>query len=266
MTANFSFNRLLQLVGKQWVENRRLYIISVLALTGILGICFVLWIIFEGSRHEESTTYIFGITGLFITGTVYASTTYNMLNAKDTGIYWISFPASHLEKFLVTLFFNLIVFVVVYALIFFGLKFISEAYIQYAIDHKIDSVTYNQVQWSQNKGFAKTVVFLANAFFPIQAAFLLGAVSFKRFSFIITVVITTGFLLFYGWVSYKFAAGAFGKGTSFDFFTLRIFGDKSYKEYEINSVLKTAIEIFVRYLIAPFLWLITWYKLKEKQI
>ena len=43
MTANFSFKRTFQLINKQWGENRRMYLMSVLALLGLLGIVFGFW-------------------------------------------------------------------------------------------------------------------------------------------------------------------------------------------------------------------------------
>ncbi|MCH5600361.1 hypothetical protein [Niabella ginsengisoli] len=119
MTANFSFSRLGKLIVKQWVENRRLYLMSTLALLGLLGIVFLIWVATNGRRYDEDSLLITGMFGLFITGAVFASTTFSMLGSKDKGIYWISFPASHAEKLLANLFFNVIVFTLVYVCCFF---------------------------------------------------------------------------------------------------------------------------------------------------
>lgn len=265
--SNFSFKRTGQLIKKQWVENGRLYSMSALALTGILGVGFVLWLSMSGTRYEESSTYVFGLIGLFITGAIFASTTYNMLNAKDTGIYWISFPASHLEKFLVTLFFNVVVFTVVYAALFFALKFASEAYISYLVKNGDRLYSYEKIVWSHSEEITKVIPVFCYAFFVIQAAFLLGSVSFKRFSFIITTVVIIGVLFLLGWYTFKIGKTAFNDEYNFNPFRVHSrYENGVYKEYELNASLKTVIELFLKYLLAPFLWLITWFKLKEKQL
>src|SRR5690606_37850777 len=124
----------------------------------------------------------------------FASTTYSMLNAKDTGIYWISFPASHFEKLLVTLFYNVIVFTTVYVVIFFILKWISEAYIGYLIENGEKLYSYRKVDWFRNEEFTKAFPVFCYAFFGLQAVYILGSASFKKFSFIITTVLVAAFL------------------------------------------------------------------------
>lgn len=240
---------------------------SVLALTGMLAITFVFWLGMSGTHFNESSTYVFGLIGLFITGAIFASTTYNMLNAKDTGIYWISFPASHLEKFLATLFFNVVVFTLVYTLLFFVLKSVSEAYINYLIKHSERLYSYEKIAWSRNAEITKMIPLFCYAFFIVQAAFLLGSASFKRFSFIITTIIVTGIIFLLGWYTFKIGKTAFGDGANFKLFTVRTnYENATYKEYELSGFLKTFIEIFLKYLLVPFLWLLTWFKLKEKEI
>lgn len=265
--SNFSFKRTGQLIKKQWVENRRLYSMSVLALTGILGVTFVLWLSMSGTSYNEESAYIFGLIGLFITGAIFASTTYNMLNAKDTGIYWISFPASHLEKFLVTLFFNVVVFTVVYTALFFVLKFISEAYINYLIENGQRLYSYRRIDWSRSDGFSEAIPVFCYVFFVVQAAFLLGSISFKRFSFIITTIVIIGILFLLGWYAFKIGKIAFGNEYDFNPFRVQShYENGAYKEYELNASLKACVELFLKFLLAPFLWLVTWFKLKEKQL
>ena len=106
---------------------------STLALLGLLGIVFLIWVATNGRRYDEDSLLITGVFGLFMTGAIFASTTFNMLGSKDKGIYWISFPASHTEKLLVNLFFNVIVFTLVYVCCFFLLKTLVEAYINFLI-------------------------------------------------------------------------------------------------------------------------------------
>lgn len=268
MTANFSFKRTFQLINKQWGENRRMYLMSVLALLGLLGIVFGFWAANGGPRYNEEAAYIIGLFGLFITGAIFASTAFNMLGSKDKGIYWISFPASHLEKFLATWFFNFLIFSVVYLVCFLLLKTGVESYIQALTDKDPGKYAYKRVNWNDKDGINAALPYFISAFFAVQAAFLLGSVAFKRFSFIITIVIIAAFLFLFIYYVSKIANNALAN-YNWNLFSLRdpyIRGEETYKEYTLSPVIKESIQFFLKFLIAPFLWLITWVKLKEKQI
>ncbi|MGN7784509.1 hypothetical protein ACTJIJ_08280 [Niabella sp. 22666] len=261
MTANFSFKRLFLLITKQWIENRRLYLMSALALMGILGAAFALWLLMAGTRYEETSMYIMGMIGLFITGAIFASTSFNMLNSKDTGIYWISFPASHLEKFLVTIFLNVVVFTGVYMSCFYLLKFLAEIYIE------TRSMSYAKVNWSLSQEFTKAIPVFFSFFFVVQAAFLLGSASFKRFSFIRTIILLMALIFIYGWVSFKVAEMSFPRGFSFNLTRLTTMHENNvYKEYLLPGYIKAPVELFFKFFFAPCIWMITWFKLREKEI
>lgn len=268
MTANFSLKRTTQLIAKQWVENRRMYLMSVLALVGLLGIVFVFWAINGGSRYSEEPLYIIGLFGLFITGSIFASTTFNMLGSKDKGIYWISFPASHLEKFLATLFFNVIVFSVVYLLCFLLLKTLAESYIHVLIDKDPSKYGYKKINWNNENGIGAAIPYFISAFFAVQAAFILGSAAFKRFAFIITIVLIATFLFLFIYYVSKVTTNSF-PGYNFELFSLTEHSERgkdTYKEYQLSPVIKESVLFFLKFLITPALWLITWVKLKEKQI
>ncbi len=248
MTANFSFKRLAQLIAKQWIENRRMYWMSALALLGLLGIVFTIWAVNGGKQYNEEVPYVIGLFGLFITGGVFASTAFNMLGTKDKGIYWISFPASHLEKFLAVLFFNLIVFSLVYLLCFSLLKMLAESYIQVLIDKYPGEYSYRKINWSRDENFSVVLLNFIYAFFAVQAVFLLGSVAFKRFSFIITIVLIAAFIFSFIFYITKIAK-AF-PDHNFDLFTVserHTWGPGTYKEYVISPFLKKVCSYFLNF-------------------
>jgi hypothetical protein len=109
MSSTFSISRLGKLIVKQLFENSRLYIFSVLALFGLLSLVFAFWISATGPHFYEVGAYIIFLFGLFITGSVFASMSFNMLGSKDKGIYWLGIPATHLEKLICTIFYSTIV-------------------------------------------------------------------------------------------------------------------------------------------------------------
>lgn len=240
---------------------------SVLALMGLLGILFALWAGVGGNHYNEAVIYVFGLIGLFITGGIFASTSFTMLNAKDTGIYWISFPASHLEKFLVALFFNVIMFSATYFLCFELLKFLAEQYVEGLVKAYPLKYSYLKLDWLEKDGPRQAIPVFVCAFFSMQAAFLLGSIWFKRFSFIITTVIIAIAIFFTIFYLIKLSQGMLPDGYRYGVTNVTTDdGNGIYKLYEMNAGLKKSIEIFFKYLLTPFLWLITWYKLKEKEI
>lgn len=265
---NFSFNRLMQLIKKQGSEDRKMYVLSSIALFGILGVVFAFWIFGGGNTYREETLYLLGILGLFITGGIFASTSFASLNNKEKGVFSLAFPASHLEKLLTTLFFNVIVFTVVYALCFFLLKFIAEAAIAARIANN-DSYRYVKANWIKKGSLAKSIPILIYAFFALQSLFILGSIIFKRFAFVITAIIII--VLFFSWLffSNKLMGTLYGR-EEYNFLFSEIRKPEpslsSYKVYELPASLQIVLGLILKYLLAPFFWLVTYFKLKEKQI
>ncbi|GAB3006968.1 hypothetical protein GCM10027051_03220 [Niabella terrae] len=268
MTTNFSFKRLLQLTAKHWAEHRRFYLMSTLALLGLLAIVFAIWLLTDGTHYEESNLYGVGLFGLFIIGAIFASNAFSMLGTKDKAIYWISFPASHLEKLLVVLFFNVIVFSLIYIVCFYLLKTLAMTYVDLMISREPHRFSLNPMDWTRPNGFGQVLPYFLYAFFGLQAAYLLGAASFKRFSFIITTIMVALLIFLVAYYTHKIYSSGF-KGYNFNIFELSenysTAGDEGRKVYTIPGYLKSSILFFLQFLIAPLLWLVTWFKLKEKQ-
>src|SRR5258706_9653837 len=111
MNQAFSFNRWLLLIGKHWSENRKKYLLALLAITGIILIWFVFNIMMERYRPMGTGTQ-FGTyyAGLFIVGCLYASTLFSELSSKSKGINYLSLPASQLEKTLCALLYGVVIF------------------------------------------------------------------------------------------------------------------------------------------------------------
>src|SRR5689334_11586661 len=120
MNQAFSFSRWLLLVEKHWSENRKKYLLALVAITGILLIWFLFNIVMEAYRPMDAGIQIgtyFG--GLFIVGCLYASTLFSDLSSKSKGINYLSLPASQLEKTLCALFYGVVVFFIAYTVIFY---------------------------------------------------------------------------------------------------------------------------------------------------
>ena len=154
MRSSFSFSRLLQLIRKQGIENGRLYLLSSLALVGLLALVFAFWISTTSPDYHEEIMYVIFLFGLFIAGSIFASMTFNMLGNKDQGVYWLGFPASHLEKLICSIFYTTIVFSMVYVASFFLVKTAAVAVVKAIIVTHPDYHWY-PLDWNNTNNFFK---------------------------------------------------------------------------------------------------------------
>ena len=268
MTTTFSFPRLLQLIRKQWFENSRLYIFSILALLGILGLVMIFWVMTMEANYSEDSLYIIFLFGLFIAGTVFASMSFSMLGNKERGTYWLAFPASHLEKLICMIFYNVVVFTVVYCACFFLLKSMAVTYVNSLVAGDPQAYTFRRSVWDIDRSFLAIVPYFLYCFFAVQSFYLLGSVYFPRYSFVITTVVGSALIFLFVYYSAEVLKGAFYDGFSWNGDHLRKYdGDfTSYKRYDLSPVLTDMLTFAIKFIWAPVFWVVAWFRLKEKQI
>ena len=243
---------------------------SILALFGLLALVFSFWIAVSGTNYEEENTYVIFFFGLFIAGSVFASMSFNMLASKDKAIYWMSVPATHLEKLICTLLFNTVLFFVVYCLCFFLVKTIGVSYITNRM--KDDSeITYKLMSDGPN-GFKAVMKFFICAYFAVQALYLLGSVYFSRYSFVITTVVGSAVIFAFIYFMSKtqdILHHSWGVN-SWEIISMKKFDPsittKGVLLYEISPAVKDFLKYLVMFAWAPIFWVVTWFRLKEKQV
>ena len=261
MSPTFSFSRLGKLIAKQFYENSRLYLISTLALLGLLSIAFTFWITVAGPNYQEEETYFIFLFGLFLAGAIFASMSFNMLGRKDKGIYWLGIPATHLEKLVCTILFSVVLFFIVYCLCFYLVKSIALTY----LDSRVGAI-YTEMNGS-NDGFGSVFKYFLYAYFAVQSLYLLGSVYFSRYSFIVTTVV--GALVMFLFVYYITQIDRFMEPDSWELFTVKRADANVQDSYFLYSVSPTVVDVIkyaVQFLWVPVFWVATWYRLKEKEI
>jgi hypothetical protein len=267
MTTTFSFPRLLQLIRKQWFENSRLYIFSILAMLGILGLVMIFWVITDEPNYSEDSLYIIFLFGLFIAGSVFASMSFSMLGNKERGTYWLAFPASHLEKLICMIFYNVVVFTAVYCACFFLLKSMALSYVNSLVAGNKD-YSFRVSSWDSDRSFLGIVPYFLYGYFAVQSFYLLGSVYFPRYSFVITTVVGSALILVFVYYSAEILKGSFYEEFSWNGDHLRKYeGDfTSYKRYDLSPVLTDILTFAIKFIWAPVFWVVAWFRLKEKQI
>ena len=265
MSSTFSFSRLGKLITKQFYENARFYGFATLAIFALLALVFTFWVTATSPNHHEEGTYIILIFGLFISGSIFASMSFNMLGSKDKGIYWLSVPATHLEKLVCTIFYTTIVFTLVYCLCFYLVKAIGvsilKEYMRTHPGHRYIEVT------DFTHGFAGVIKYFIYAYFAVQALYLLGSVYFSRYSFIITTVVGAFLIFVFAYYMVRIQDSML-KGFDWELISARKFQSVNggYLLYSISPTISNILTYVFQFAWAPLFWVVTWFRLKEKEI
>lgn len=269
MNSNFSFERLFGLIRKQWIENSRFYLLGSLALFGLMTICMIFfWVLMDGRQYSESFAYSLYLIGLFLTGTIYGSISFSILGSKEKGQYWLSFPASHAEKLVTSIFYNVILFFIIYTLSFLVVKWGCQLYIEsYISTHKWASL--RPMDWEN--GIGEVFYYFVWGYFCLQALFMLGSVYFKQYAFIKTAIFVSIIAGVFTFLLAKVSMNFF-QGYGFNMENLEIRDHHVpenygiYKSYSLGTGLATTLRYLLTYCWIPVFWLITWYRLKEKEL
>lgn len=258
MDNTFDFSRLWLLIKKQWFDNAKLYILSLLAMIGLLTVVFVLWATFQGGyTFDEEDTYIIFSIFLFSIGPVFASTTFSSLSEKAKATYWLTIPATHLEKLVCGIFYSLIVFTIVYVVVFLIIQQATFFFVQ--LNPK------NRIVWMKEMG--EMIKILSIFFIAIQSLFIVGSVYFERFSFIKTLLAAL-FIAFVFTFSIQFLLhNLFPDGVSLGGLTkLWVHGENETKIYRLAPWIEKVLEPTLQYIWAPVLLVAAYFRLKEKEI
>ena len=274
MNQFFSFKRFTLLVFKHWADNKKRYGLSVLAFIGLLIAWFVFTMLtgFDDEMMGKAVQLITFFFALFAVGTFYASQYFSDLGSRAKGINFLLVPASAFEKLLCSLLYTVVLFFVLFTLSF------------YLVDLLMVTIA-NTLPGAEKPGgksalinVFKVIILRFNRdstinfllfFFSVQSAFLLGSVYFEKYSFIKTIIsgFIAGFILFcfmYFFNEHLLPNGGFQSGflTSY---RVHVDGINDH----LVQVPRWIGEVFlflVMYAIAPFLWIVTYYRLKEKQV
>jgi hypothetical protein len=273
MNQFFNFNRFSLLVAKHWADNKKRYLLSVIAFIGLLIAWFVFTILVD-SRFPMGTgiqmvTFFFS---LFVVGSFYANQYFRDLGSRAKGINFLLVPASAFEKILCSLLFTVILFFIVFTTAFYlvDIIMVSIAKNFQTIDvPDKDKGIVNVFESARLPLDGKSTLNILLVFFSIQSVFLLGSVYFEKYSFIKTII--CGFVVFFivfffvyflydmmpegGYVNHfltSYHVNNKGKG---DDYLVRI-------PVWIGQILY----YMLMYGVAPFFWIVTYFRLKEKQV
>jgi hypothetical protein len=273
MNQFFSLDRFNLLVLKHWADNKKRYGLSVLAFVGLL----VLWFVFmmltvDDDPMSREVQHVGFFVSLFAVGTFYASQYFRDLGSRAKGINFLLVPASGFEKLLCSLLYTVLLFFVVFTTAFYLIDFlmvsIANGFARVGSpDGKVQMINVFKVGLLRFNTDS-TINFLL-FFFSVQSAFLLGSVYFEKYSFIKTVIagFAGAFVLFclmYVFTQVLLPDGDYPRG----FLTCyRVYVDGVNDHLvQVPDWIGQVFRFLLMYAIAPFLWIVTYYRLKEKQV
>ena len=271
---SFSFQRWSWLVGKHWVENRKRYLLSVIAIFALLIFYFTFSLLVNGEGPLDRSVQIVGyFLGLFGIGCLYAGSFFSPLSSRSKGAYFLLTPASALEKLLTALFYVVIVFWVAYTAVYYLADLImigigNSLHPFYATSgFKAEPINvFFEYNWGL--GDANLMYYFLLAFFAVQSAFLLGSVYFNQYGIVKTaIVLFIGFLLMAfleGYLLHLFLPDGDHREGLGEY--VSYVNSKPDKVATLSPLIDKAVKFIGLYAIAPFLWLVTYFRLTEKEI
>lgn len=281
MNQVFDFKRWTLLVAKHWSENKRKYLLGTVAMAGFLFFWFGFVVVIDWGRPIPSfiqiqTYYV----GLAITGLFFASSTFAELSSGPRAMNFLTFPASHLEKLLCSLLYSLVIFFVVYTAVFYLVDFSmvklanSAAAARWQGGANVPSSEVVNIFSEFNKGSDpdEPNLFLLSIlmYVIVQSAYILGSVYFSKYSFIKTtislLVIAFALILFLAKVMDPMMPnGGYYQGlTSYQVVENGNF--QNAKIVQLPEWIGNLLFSLVKFALAPLLWVVTYFRLKEKEV
>ncbi|HVS98772.1 MAG TPA: hypothetical protein VHE54_19915 [Puia sp.] len=279
-SESFHWSRFCLLVSKHWIENRKRYLLSLLGFAGLLMVWFSFVLLMDKLNPMNIIyQYVTYFLGLYITGSLYASTVFAELGSKSDGTGFLALPASQLEKLLCALLFGILLFFIVYTLVFYAVNIpmvrLSNRLIE-RMPRNWPNTTirvpanhvYNVFVGDFGPPVEKQMHLFLLLFFSVQSAFLLGSVYFPRHSFIkVVVVLAIVFLTIMAVQSdvVRLLLPSGWENGWTGWFTKEGNGDLE-KVVELPGSGEKVVIFLVQYVPPVLLWIVTWFRLKEKQV
>lgn len=280
MSEQFNINRWLLLVRKHWNENGKRYVLSALAVAALL-LSFYLVTMLTGipKVHTEQQT-AFYFMGLFITGCTFAGYIFHDLVRKPRAINYLLLPASHLEKMLCAFLFGVILFFLVYTGVYYVVDWVVvkvgngiafDKWIREGNDaaqfqpSRLINIFISENHRRDPALDNENLIFLFG-FFGVQSAFALGSIYFEKFGIVKTAVALLVLAVFLSLFIGKLLPVFSPAGDSRTFLQNWTLAGEEGHRIVLPQIWRDIFSGFLRFAIAPILWVVVYFRLKEKTV
>ncbi|MEP6737572.1 MAG: hypothetical protein ABJA70_18755 [Chryseolinea sp.] len=263
-----SGRRAVSLLKMYTFENFRVHALLYLAVTSFLVLWLGVHLSFTNSGlFSERTQVLYYFVTLFLAGCLSSGVLFSELSDRPKAVNYLLTPASSLEKFLCSLFFGVVLFIVASSLVFSTINSIAVAIANYKFDTHWEAINVLTLNKYPNVFFDGPLTNMFFLYFPIQAIFILCSVHFSTHA-LFKAIVCIGLL----WVCFIFVW----------MFSLRLLPnghfDNNLESYELVDpsgdlklikmprLLARTILVFFEFLLTPLLWCVAYLKLKEKEL
>ena len=254
MNSTFSFNRLVLMLKRYFIENKNKEIMY----WGILILVFTL-------VHKAETAKSL----LYIMGFIFAAKQFKIFAYTPGGMHYLLIPATHLEKLISNILLTTVYFFTMILITYSIGNFIGTNLYNLIFNHS-DPVTWEFFYSTNTQSFGNNLNLIhSNGFFDmfitfltIQSTFMLGSVYFKRGALGRTWLTLFAISILVGIIELIILKGLFGEiSTMRNMNSISIMANGS----TTITIIENGFKIF-SYLLIPYLWLVTYFRLTEKQV
>lgn len=279
MNQLFDFKRWMLLVAKHWSENRKKYLLSLVAIVALMVIWYSFIMLVEQNdpfpeEIQLATYYI----GMALIGCLFGSLLFADIAGGPKAMHHMSVPASTLEKLLCGLLYGVVIFFICYTAIFYLVDFIminvsNSIQVNYWKTRDPEHVVkiykvVNMFKSSNPEADMPINYFFMLIYFNLQIAFILGSVYFPSYSFIKTCITLLVVFLVFVFLLVNVMDGFLPRGHYVDGFT-------TYRVMENRPVVRAAslpewfaytVNFLFKYGFILLFLSATYFRLKEKEV
>ncbi|MEY4539094.1 MAG: hypothetical protein RLZZ306_851 [Bacteroidota bacterium] len=269
MNNTFDFNRFSLLIKRQWVENKKLFLMASFGIMGIIIVINSLLMRWEYGYIDTIPRFSIFLLSFYFGGSVFTNYVFKDLSDKNISTSFLLVPASHFEKFLTGVLYAFVVFPIVFLTLFYvvDLVFVNvgnsirESLIEAGRNGGVKNVPLHSYVFD-SKNVRESLGKIIGFWLVIQAFVLMGAAQFEGRSYIKTAFMGFIILFIMGFIVYlsdKFLLGD----------TIKEFQNKGYSRELVKPTKDFYNDIFkviLIYVLPSILLVIAYFKLKEKQV
>lgn len=259
MNTTFNINRLGLLLKRYFTENKQ----RELTFWGITTVVFTLMHL-AGSKDKAISVEMF----LYISGFIFAARTFKIFNFTPSGMHYLLIPATHLEKLttsiILSTFYYFAMIIITYIIgtalgttignFFFNLN----NPIQFALfQSNPDFMVNGHSIYNSGPSLLNTFI----SFAGIQAIFMLGSIYFKGNAVGKTMLTFIALTIVLGLIELFLLKVTFG--------TYHLDGQMLNLSITPDHNMFTGFEIagnIFKYALIPFFWVVTYFRLTEKEV
>lgn len=248
----FSIKRIFHIINRQLAISLKPWIIGVAACGGFLLSVYLLQVLtLYGIFNLDAFTNI-GFVILFVGGFIFSSNIFNELQSPVKSHFYLTLPARTEEKLIAAWLMSSVFFVIVSLLMFVLISVIISGVL--VIFYNGSMLVFNP--------FTNNVLTTVGVYMVLQTIFLLGGVYFRKFNFLKTLLtLFVVYQIFVIWAIIMVFLIIRPQGMMFGIEDSMFQGN-----FMLIESFTTTMSIIFWYVLGPFFLIVSYFRLKERQV